>query len=256
MSLFFDGNLDHLKDDLLHVRLDELSGLLTRLEQSNTPDTLPESNPTDFENDNSFIDGFSGLDEEVAEVHESTENEGLPISQSQLPNLEDELISAFEAEKGEPYPTPPLSPPAALLASAIREPENGEPIDRVGTSFEVWKSAFNAGRLNQHVGMRDKKPIDKARIKRLIEQPNRLRLLHRSQLPSPPSRHEDLANHPLGSLFEHTEQDHLKSHIPGPKSIEIKRKERNSSTACGSTFINLTFINFINMHVLSNAKRE
>jgi hypothetical protein len=114
----FDGNLDHLKDDLLHVSLDELSDLLTRLEQSNAPDTLPEGNPTDFENDNSFIEGFSGLDEEVAEVHE-TENEGLHISQPQFPNLEDELISATEAEKGEPYPTPPLSPSAALLASAI-----------------------------------------------------------------------------------------------------------------------------------------
>jgi hypothetical protein len=187
---------------------------LTRLDQSNTPDTLPENHPTDSENENSFVEGFSGLDEEVADVPESTENEGLSISQSQLPNPENELIKAFEIERSKPYPTPPISPPAALLASAIREPENGEPIDRVGTSFEVWKSAFNAGRLNQRVGMRDKKPIDKARIKRLIEQPNGLRLLHRSQLPSPPSRHEDLANHPLGILFEQAEKDHLQSHIP------------------------------------------
>jgi hypothetical protein len=125
----FDGNLDRLKHDLLHVSLDELSYLLTRLDQSSTSDTLPESHPTDSENENSFIEGFSGLDEEVADIPESTENEGLSISQSHIPNLEAELINAFETQKSEPYPTPPPSPAAALLANAIREPENGEPID-------------------------------------------------------------------------------------------------------------------------------
>jgi hypothetical protein len=73
--------------------------------------------------------------------------------------------------------------------------------------------------------VRDKKPIDKAKIKRLIEQPSGLRLLHRNQLPSPPSRHEDLANHPLGSLFEQAEQDHLKSHIPMNSWTEVNRDQ-------------------------------
>jgi hypothetical protein len=45
----FDGNLDRFKDH--HVSLDELSGLLTRLEQSNILDTFPESHPTDSENE-------------------------------------------------------------------------------------------------------------------------------------------------------------------------------------------------------------
>jgi hypothetical protein len=51
----FDGNLDHLKDDLLHVNLDELSDLLTRLDKSNTPETVPENHPTDFENENARL---------------------------------------------------------------------------------------------------------------------------------------------------------------------------------------------------------
>ena len=95
------------------------------------------------------------------------------------------------------------------------------------TVSERALTAFNAGRLNQHVEMRDKTPIDKARIKRLIEQPNRLRLLRRSELPSPPSRHEDLANHPLGTLFEQAEKDHLQSHIPMGSWSEVKRDQTN-----------------------------
>jgi hypothetical protein len=171
----FDGNLDHLRDDLCHVKLDELSDLLTRLVQSKTPETLL----TDSDNENPIIGGFNGLDEEIADVPESTENQDLSISQLQLPSLETELVNAFEAEKNQPYPTPPISPPAALLASVIREPENDKPPDHGGTNFEVWKAAFNAGRLNQRVRIRDKKPIDKAKIKRLVEKSNGLRLLHR-----------------------------------------------------------------------------
>jgi hypothetical protein len=53
-----NGNLDRLKDYLPHDSLDELSDLLTPLEQSNILDTIPESHPTDTENEKSFIKGF------------------------------------------------------------------------------------------------------------------------------------------------------------------------------------------------------
>jgi hypothetical protein len=136
----FDGNLGYLRDNLRHVKLGELSDLLTRLDQSNIPETLL----TASDNENPVIGGFNGLDEEIADVPESTENQDLSISQLQLPSLETELVNAFAAEKNQPYPTPPLSLPAALLASAVQEPENDKPPDHGGTSFEVWKAAFNA----------------------------------------------------------------------------------------------------------------
>jgi hypothetical protein len=91
----FDGNLDHLRDDLCHVKLDELSDLLTRLDQSNTRYTFL----TDSDNENPIIGDFNGLDKEIAVVPESTENQDLSISQLQLPSLETELVNALKLKR-------------------------------------------------------------------------------------------------------------------------------------------------------------
>jgi hypothetical protein len=57
-------------------------------------------------------------------------------------------------DQQQPYPTPPQSPPAALLAATIQGPENSEPIEAFPLEAcsprqEIWKATFNAGRMSQ-----------------------------------------------------------------------------------------------------------
>src|SRR6267143_4243294 len=62
---------------------------------------------------------------------------------------------SVEFTKGQPpYPTPPQSPPAALLAATIQGPESNDLPEILSPSLkqEVWKAAFNAGQMTQHIG--------------------------------------------------------------------------------------------------------
>jgi hypothetical protein len=48
-------------------------------------------------------------------------------------------------------------------------------------------------------------------------------MLHRHDLPPEPKRHEHLASHPLGILFEQAEKDHLQGHEQMKTWLEISR---------------------------------
>ena len=76
----------------------------------------------------------------------------------------------------------------------------------------MWKASFNAGTLAQITGAQDHKVIDRAKIQRLLRNSQGLKALHRRHLPPEPVNHKDLANHPLGTLFEQAEKDHLRGH--------------------------------------------
>jgi hypothetical protein len=117
-----------------------------------------------------------------------------------------------------PYPTPPASPPAAMLAASIRGIQDGKilnkkGIPKAGTSqiprTEGWKAAFLAGSRSGTVGKVNNKVVSKAQLERLLRKPL---ALHRRDLPPPPTKHSDLEEHPMGHLFEQAELDHLKSH--------------------------------------------
>ena len=163
----FNGNLQQMKNDYLYIGLDELANLLIKIcssiDPSPTFDELPESNPEDLSDlDDSIYIGNSGVIDE--DIHTPEEDEISLIAENSLTGL-DENLSDFdlyaEFKKGQftgpdqPYPTPPDTPPAALLAAAIQAPEDSEPIEAFHPDpqqkHEVWKAAFNAGQMSQRV---------------------------------------------------------------------------------------------------------
>jgi hypothetical protein len=128
------------------------------------------------------------------------------------------------------YPTPPASPPAAMLAASIRGIQDGEipraGIPKAGTSqiprTKGWKAAFLAGSRSGTVGKVNNKVVSKAQLERLLRKPL---ALHRRDLPPPPTKHSDLEEHSMGHLFEQAELDHLKSHEIINSWLEINSRD-------------------------------
>jgi hypothetical protein len=58
-----------------------------------------------------------------------------------------------------------------------------------------------------------------------MKQPGALSKIHRRHLPPEPKWHHDLKDHPLGSLFEQAEKDHLKGHQDMQTWSEIMRSD-------------------------------
>ena len=205
----FSGDISQLKDDLLHVNVDELATLLTRLDQTQKDsEIIYEPSPSD---EVTVYGGFDSIDDDVIEV------EPMDIDNEISKEGDSELTTGELA-----YPTPVHTPPAALLATTIENDGDHRPED---STFEVWKASFNAGTLAQITGAQDHKVIDRARIQRLLRQPQGLKALHRRDLPPEPVYHRDLANHPLGTLFEQAEKDHLRGHEQMKTWTEIQRTD-------------------------------
>jgi Reverse transcriptase (RNA-dependent DNA polymerase)/GAG-pre-integrase domain len=207
----FSGDISQLKDDLLHVNVNELATLLTRLDQ--TPKDSEIIYEPSLSDEVTVCGGFESIDDEPIEV--------------QPMDVDTEVSKEGDAEfsTGElAYPTPEQTPPAALLAATI---ENEGDLDHrpEDSTFEVWKASFNAGTLVQITGAQNHKVIDRARIQRLLRKPQGLKALHRRDLPPEPVYHRDLANHPLGTLFEQAEKDHLRGHEEMKTWTEIQRTD-------------------------------
>jgi hypothetical protein len=217
---FFSGDVQQLKDDLLHVNVNELSELLKNISQPgdtviNTVENQEQEGPV-------VLGGFDAVDDDLIDA------EDLPPIQVVITNPPG-LSERLSKESYEPtadelaYPTPESTPPASLLASSI---ENDDPTDlKDDQIFEAWKAAFTAGALVQHAGTLDSKPIDRARIQRILRKPNGLKDLHRHDLPPEPEHHHQLEGHPLGTLFEQAEKDHLKGHEDMNTWTEISRSD-------------------------------
>src|SRR5436190_19326872 len=112
-----------MKDDCLHIGLDELADLLTKIcsstDPSPTSDELPESNQEDISGlEDSIYIGNSGVIDE--DIHTSEEDEISLIAKNSLTGLDENLSDSDLYNKFEKaYPTLPDTPPAALLAAAI-----------------------------------------------------------------------------------------------------------------------------------------
>jgi hypothetical protein len=107
--------------------------------------------------------------------------------------------------------------------------------------FEPWKASFHAGtqvQASKTTALRlpkrrkryrdvsnESKSINKAKIKRILMQPDGLKRLHRRDLPPEPGKHADLDDHALGEKFRKAEKEHLQSHIPMNSWTEISRKD-------------------------------
>ena len=96
----FNRDIQALKDNCLHLQLDELSQLLStiQLHEPEVPrSTILKEEVIDF----SILDTDAEQEEEVEEVKK-------------------EVQFPYTCSRFEPYPTPSLSPPAALLAATIQ----------------------------------------------------------------------------------------------------------------------------------------
>ena len=166
-----------------------------------------------------LIPTFAGDLDEYKPIVDQPDESSVEDLDDTAVNLEDAAAKAFENPERF-YPTPDASPPAALLAGTIREPNERE-VDNV-LNFESWKASFYAGthvsknaaqrspRKNRiHTITNDKISINKARIKRLLAQPDGMKRIHRRELPPEPRRHDDLDDHILGEEFRKAERDHL-----------------------------------------------
>ena len=209
----FNGDLETLKDDMLGIRLDELSKLLQEC-------TIPEESEeeTQVQPAQEEPDEIRNLAEDEIQVH-TTSMELDETDQKKMPEA-----------RYEPYPTPSPSPPAAMLAASIRGIQDGEipkaGIPKAGTSqiprTEGWTAAFLAGSRSGAVGKVNNKVISKAQLERLLRKPL---ALHRRDLPPPPTKHSDLEEHPMGHLFEQAELEHLKSHEIMKSWLEISSRD-------------------------------
>src|SRR5436190_24057239 len=114
-----------MKDNYLHIGLDELANLLIKIclsiDSSPTSDKLSELNPEDLSGlDDSIYIGNSGVIDE--DIHTPKEDEISLIAKNSLTALNESLSNSdlykeFKAQQ--PYSTSPKTPPAALLAAAI-----------------------------------------------------------------------------------------------------------------------------------------
>jgi hypothetical protein len=225
----FNGDLETLKDDMLKIRLDELSKLLQEC-------TIPEESEeeTQVQPAQEEPDEIRNLAEDEPDEQKSLA-EDEPDEQKNL--AEDEIqvcTTSIELEETdqkqtearfEPYPTPSPSPPAAMLAASIRGIQDKK-ISKAEMSqiprTEGWKAAFLAGSRSGSVGKVNNKVINKAQLERLLRKPL---ALHRRDLPPLPIKHSDLEEHPMGLLFEQAEMEHLKSHETMKSWLEIRSRD-------------------------------
>jgi hypothetical protein len=189
----FTGDLEALKDDVREVNLEDFARLLQKVALPDDED-LPQREPSTYE-DSIVIpfDDWESSDDTENSLHKD------PV----------DTIARFD-----PYPTPPPTP-AALLSASIQEGKNhseeyGVESWLVSTGrHHVWPAAFLAGRLGNATVKVEHTIYDRAKLQRLLQIP---RSIHRRNLPTPPTRHDQLQEHQMGHLFEQAEEEHLKSH--------------------------------------------
>jgi hypothetical protein len=220
-DVVFDGKIPE-------TELDELRNMIQEIEEPEVEGTPAEVLESDEPSLQVVIPVFHGdLDE-----YELIEDEELEPNDDPA-DLEYEAAKAFENPE-DFYPTPNDTPPAALLAAAIRGTagESEEGMNGPVSRFEPWKASFCAGSRTQHNSRKhrrktipENRTVNRARIKRILSQPNGLHKLHQRELPPEPNCHEDLEYHLLGKEFKKAEEDHIQSHIQMKTWTEVSRKD-------------------------------
>jgi len=102
----FSSNIEALKANYLYIRLDKLQQLLSTIEKSDSANLQPST----IEEDN--------------KVYLHTEEEAKEEAQPE------EFL--YTSSRFEPYPTPSLSPEAALLARAIQQASHSATANAMG----------------------------------------------------------------------------------------------------------------------------
>jgi hypothetical protein len=183
----FSGNVMGLQDDFLQVNLDELADLLTwvatRGETTGDQQMLDDVQTEEEEEDETTDDETMDDESEILRFNEAGEDDdvfvlprielGTPVPED--PMEEDSGPEPTTSKLGH-LPTPGNTPPAALLAATINQP-NDDDLGRSEEYLETWRAAFLAGRQASVVGTVDSKFVDKAQVQRLRRQPGSLNRL-------------------------------------------------------------------------------
>ena len=201
----FSSNIEALKADYLHVRLDELQQLLSTIEESDSANLQPSA----IEEDNKVY--LYTKEEAEEEAKEEAEEEAQP---EEFPYI---------SSRFKPYPTPSLLPEAVLLAGAIQQASHSATANAM--EFELWIAAFAVGQLIQPTGTHGGKTITKATVQRLARRPNGLQTLYSQDLPPLLKSHHQLKNHPFGAQFLQAERDYLQSYLQIDSWTEVYREE-------------------------------
>lgn len=257
----FTGSIEQLRDDLLHISRDELNSLLDQVEEPQTEydvredqygasipqddweglrgedeDVVAQPNWEDHALQEGTVDAGAEESEVVPDQPTGTENSsgnsGSAEADREIPEgTEDQLQADADDQsknsdaRSRPYPTPVSLPPTALLVMTLREgvyETHDEKFkhDHAKAPLEVWKTAFVAGCQATPIGILAGKVVDKAKLHRLMKNPLNL---HRRDMPPLPRSHRELAGHPMGSLFETAEKEHLRSHQEMKSWIEVPK---------------------------------
>ncbi|KAG6999890.1 Retrovirus-related Pol polyprotein from transposon TNT [Fusarium oxysporum f. sp. conglutinans] len=198
-----NGDWEQFKDDLLEADLKEIA----KFAQDST--LLDQDSLGELEAEDSF--------EITLPINALTDDGGTQLGEAD--ETVEHIGGPYTTAKFVPFPTPPESPPSALLVHSIQTLHQGvQPTIETdeGITTVPWQAAFLAGA---------KTPLQTS-IERALRQGMKM---HRSNLPPPPRKHQDLIDHPFGKLFQKAEEDHLQSHKEMKSWTEIRAKDPRAS---------------------------
>ena len=243
----FSGRLEDMKEDIKEMSLDQLSQLLQKF-MIPEPEGDRQVQPAEEE---LWEVRYPGLGSNEQPVHEEGSNASSLATEApdnQVAASSSDMDRAAPTEPQDPagskpgdglgrYPTPPQTPPAAMLAAAMisgsgeleaqaasnRTSDDGGNRKSRFLFTDTWHAAFHAGTRGGSIAT----PTGKTLPKTVFERRMRHKMpIYRKELPKPPDHHEDLANHPMGSSFEQAERDHLQSHVEMRSWTEINARDR------------------------------
>ncbi|KAL2137689.1 hypothetical protein VTI28DRAFT_8559 [Corynascus sepedonium] len=244
----FSGKMDEMKEDIKEMSLDQLSQLLRKF-MIQEPEGDQQVQPAEEEPWEVRYSGLGSNEQPVQQIGSNasslaTETPGEDPVVASSSDMDRAAPTEFQDPAGEKpsdgsglYPTPPQSPPAAMLAAAMisgsgkleaqaasnRTSDDGGSCKSRFQFTDTWHATFHAATREGLVAL----PTGKTISKIIIERRMRHKIpIYRRELERPPNRHEDLANHPMGSWFEQAEHDHLQSHAEMRSWTEISSKDK------------------------------
>src|SRR5436189_4619764 len=121
----FDDNLDKMRDDCLHIELNELAQLLISLDTSLKSEKINLKS-----NDCMLADNFEDLDENLYEL-KADESQNLDLLVQQADDLMKQCFSdkIIQSYLGQSYSTLLQLLPAALLVITIQKLKNNESVN-------------------------------------------------------------------------------------------------------------------------------
>src|SRR5436189_5240337 len=126
----FDDNLDKMRDDCLHIELNELAQLLISLDTSLKSEKINLKS-----NDCMLTDNFRDLDENLYEL-EADESQNLDLLVQQANDLMKQCFSdkIIQSYLNQSYSTSSQLLSAALLAVTIQKSEDNKPVNIFNSS--------------------------------------------------------------------------------------------------------------------------